>query len=257
MANDTSPLNEIDWNVPPENFKLFKSEVHLWRARLNLPLAKIEKLARIISPDEQQRANRFHFERDRQYFIAGRGILRIILQSYTRIKSHRLRFRYSAAGKPALANATTIAERLHFNLSHSHNLALYAVSYERLVGVDLEQIRLLEDAEKLAQRFFSIREYAFISTLPQECKQEAFFKFWTCKEAYLKAIGDGLAGGLDKVEVELRTNQQPVLLNIPGDSHQASHWSLFQLSPHPGYIATLAVKGQKRDWNLKCWDLPF
>ena len=247
-------MTVISWDVPPVNLKLFKSEVHLWRTRLDLALPKIEKLSKILSPDEQKRANRFHFERDRQHFIAGRGILRKILQSYTGIESHRLQFRYSAAGKPMLANANSIAQKLNFNLSHSYNLALYAVSCERPVGVDVEQIRPLEDAEKLAQRFFSIREYAFISTLPQERKQEAFFKFWTCKEAYLKAIGDGLAS-LNKVEVALEDNKQPILLNIPGDAHEASHWSLLQLSPHSGYVGTLAVKGQRRDWNLKYWDV--
>lgn len=247
-------MTVISWDVPPLSLKLFKSEVHLWRTRLDLSSPQIEKLSKILSPDELKRANRFHFERDRQHFIAGRGILRKILQSYTGIESSRVQFRYSASGKPMLANANSIAQKLNFNLSHSRNLALYAFSCERPVGVDVEQIRPLEDAEKLAQRFFSIREYAFISTLPQERQQEAFFKFWTCKEAYLKAIGDGLAS-LNKVEVAFEDNKPPILLNIPGDTHQASHWSLLQLFPHSGYVGTLAVKGQRRDWNLKSWDV--
>ncbi len=247
----------------PTNLVLSEDEVHVWRADLNLSASRIEQLAQILSPDEQQRAQRFYFERDRKRFIAGRGILRAMLSRYLDLDPTLLQFSYSSRGKPALANTDT-ERTLCFNLSHSNELALYAVrrvsvndagkgsTQESLkescnLGIDLEHLRPMPDAEQLAKRFFSPREYAAISSLPPEQKQEAFFKGWTCKEAYLKAIGYGLAG-LEQVEVSLTPGEPAALLSIQGDSKAASRWSLQQLIPAPGYMAALAVEGH--DWHL-------
>jgi len=134
-------------------------------------------------------------------------------------------------------------------LSHSHELALYAIAHIPLVGIDLEHIRPMDKVEQLVKRFFSPREYAVICSLPDDQKQEAFFRAWTCKEAYLKAIGDGLPG-LDGVEVSLTPGEPAALLSIQGNEEAASGWSVYQLIPAPGYMAALAIEG--RSWNLEC-----
>jgi 4'-phosphopantetheinyl transferase len=235
---------------------LSQDVVHVWRADLNLPESRIQQLAQTLAPDEQHRAFRFYFERDRKHFIAGRGILRTILARYLNMEPEQLQFSYSSRGKPALANTGT-GETVSFNLSHSNGLALYAIAQgaqalpsgrDPRIGIDLEYMRPMPEAEQLAKRFFSAREHAVISSLPVKYKQEAFFHAWTCKEAYLKAIGDGLPG-LDKVEVSLVPGEPPALLSIQGDQQAASHWILHQLIPAPGYMAALAVEGQ--GWNIE------
>lgn len=239
------------WRSPPTNLVLLEDDVHVWRADLNLPALRLQQLARTLCSDEQQRAERFYFEQDKKHFTAGRGLLRTILGRYLDLEPSQLQFSYSSRGKPALVNTNT-AESLCFNLSHSNGLALYTVTRSRLIGIDLEHVRPMPDAEKLAKRFFSPHEYAVISTLLPEQKQEAFFNAWTRKEAYLKATGDGLAG-LEQVEVSLIPGEPAALLSIQGDRQATSGWSLYQLTPAPGYVAALAVEGH--DWHLECVDI--
>ncbi len=240
--------DEPSWHSPPSNLVLSKDVVHIWRADLNLPESVIKSLAKTLVPDEHNRADRFYFERDRKHFIAGRGILRSILGRYLNLEPAQLEFSYGSRGKPALANLG-MGETLSFNLSHSHELALYAIAHTALVGIDLEHIRPMDKVEQLVKRFFSAREYAVICSLPDEQKQEAFFRAWTCKEAYLKAIGDGLPG-LDGVEVSLTPEEPAALLSIQGNEEAASGWSVYQLIPASGYMAALAIEG--RSWNLEC-----
>ena len=239
------------WHSPPKNLVLSKDDVHVWRADLDLPTWRLQPLVQTLSSDEQVRADRFYFEKDRKYFIAGRGLLRTILGHYLDLEPSQLQFSYSSRGKPTLVNTNT-PEALCFNLSHSNGLALYAVTRSRSIGIDLEHVRPMPDAEKLAKRFFSPHEYAVISTLLPEQKQEAFFNAWTRKEAYLKATGDGLAG-LEQVEVSLTPGETAALLSIQGDRQAASRWSMYQLTPALNYIAALAVEGH--DWNLECFDI--
>ena len=120
--------------------------------------------------------------------------------------------------------------------------------------IDLEYIRSVPDAEEIAARFFSCQENAVFRALPPEQKQAAFFNCWTRKEAYIKAIGDGLAFSLDQFDVSLSPGEPARLLGIKGSSAAAAHWSLQELTPAPGYVAALAVEGH--GWSLICWQWP-
>ncbi|NEO33994.1 MAG: 4'-phosphopantetheinyl transferase superfamily protein [Symploca sp. SIO3C6] len=244
------------WSPPPKDLVLQANDVHIWRVHLNLATGKIEQLAQTLSTDEQQRAARFHFEKHRQHFIVGRGMLRTILGHYLNLKPNQLEFSYSSRGKPTLANTDT-NQGLYFNLSHSNELALYAVmpasSIESAqenysLGIDLEYMRPMPEVEKLAQRFFCPRESTLISSLSPALQQEAFFKGWTRKEAYLKATGDGLAG-LEQVEVSLNPGEPAALLSIKGNQEAACHWSMYDLIPAPSYAAALVVEGH--GWQLQ------
>jgi 4'-phosphopantetheinyl transferase len=237
------------WLPPPPDLTLSRDEVHVWQADLDPPASRLQQLAQTLSADEHSRAKRFYFEQHRQRFIAGRGILRTILGRYLGIEPRQLQFCYGPRGKPALAE-TSGGSILQFNLSHSQGLALYAVTRDRQIGIDLECIRSISDVEQIAKRFFSAREYAVISELPPNQKQEAFFRCWTCKEAYLKATGEGLAQ-LDRIEVLLTPGEPVTLLNVTGDLHTAQGWVLQELTPASGYLAALAVAGQ--GWHLSCW----
>ena len=247
MPNIATP----SWHSPPSKINLTTQEIHIWRGDLKVESSKIEQLERNLAPDELERANRFHFAKDRQNFIAGRGFLRKIISLYGKLEPHELQFNYGSHGKPILANST-VANNLAFNLSHSQGLALYTIGYQCSVGIDLEHIRPIKDVENLAKRFFSLGEYDYIASFPPMEMHKAFFQFWTCKEAYLKAIGEGLAG-LEKVEVSLKENDSPQLLKTLGHSN-ASDWFLHQFIPCNDYIATVAVNRQNsifRYWDFR------
>ncbi|AUT03696.1 4'-phosphopantetheinyl transferase [Nostoc sp. CENA543] len=230
------------WLSPPKDFILLPNEVHVWRFQLDITESQLESLSAILSDDELARANRFYFPEHRQRFIAGRGVLRQILGGYLGILPEQVKFDYEARGKPFLAEGLQQSGLL-FNLSHSHNLALCAVNYTRQIGVDLESLRVMEDVEALAQRFFLPQEYNLLRSLPDEQKQKTFFRYWTCKEAYLKATGDGISQ-LEQIEIALTPTEPARLVKLPA-------WSLVELVPDNNYVAALAVAGC--GWQLKCW----
>ena len=238
------------WDAAPKNFSLSSNDIHIWCAVLDLPNLRVEKLAQILSADEVARANKFHFDEHRKRFIVRRGILRMLLGSYVGIEPNQLQFDYNSRGKPALKKSCG-GDKLRFNLSDSHGMALYAVTRDRDLGVDIEHIRPMADAEQLVKRFFSDREYAAFSQLDRTQQEVAFFTCWTRKEAYIKAIGEGLSLPLDRFDVSISPKEPAKLLSIKGDFQLAKNWWLQDLNPAFGYAAALAVEGF--DFNISCW----
>jgi len=241
------------WRSPPETLVLGCDEVHVWRATLDQTPSQIQSYLHHLAADEQARAERFHFERDREHFIVARGVLRAILGGYLKRAPERLSFCYSSHGKPALAGESG-EDAIHFNVSHSHEIALFAVTRGREVGIDVERIRSNLAVEEIAGRFFSRQEVAMLRALPTEKQREAFFRGWTRKEAYLKARGEGLSLPLDQFDVSLAPGEPAAILGTQPDSSEASRWSLQEVTPAPGYVAALAVEGQ--GWRLTCWQWP-
>ena len=139
-------------------------------------------------------------------------------------------------------------------MSHSHGLALYAVTYERDIGIDVEHIRPDLAGLKIAERFFSPREASTLREVPANLRQQAFFNCWTRKEAYLKAIGEGITLRLDQFEVSITPGEPATLRRIKGDPKGASHWSLKALDPGPGCVGALAVKGHGRTLRCSKWE---
>ena len=226
--------------------RLPTSDVHVWLASLDQ--LHVRQLAQTLSEEELARADRFHFHRDRERFIVCRGVLRTILSRYLCVEPCRLRICYGPYGKPYLEEEVE-EDKLQFNLSHSRGLALYAFTRGRNIGVDLEYIRRMTDFGQIAARFFSRNENSALNALPESQRQEAFFNCWTRKEAYIKAIGNGLMHPLNSFDVSLAPGEPARLLNVEGDPQEASRWSLKSLNPAPGYIAALAVAGH--DWQLQ------
>ncbi|MFY9555865.1 MAG: 4'-phosphopantetheinyl transferase superfamily protein [Blastocatellia bacterium] len=229
-------------HIPPEAPALSRKQVHLWRLPLNLGGPDLHRLQQTLASDERARAERFYFERDRRRFIAARGQLRMILGRYVGVSPRALVISYGARGKPFLGRMFGTGA-IKFNLSHSAELALVAVSQDRDIGVDLEEVRALDDAERIAERFFAPRENAALLEVPEAVRTEAFFCCWTLKEAYVKATGDGLARPTESFEVSFAPSKHTRLLSVEGDSREASRWSLVGLAPERGYIGALAVEG--------------
>jgi 4'-phosphopantetheinyl transferase len=227
------------WLSPPAPWKIDRDAVQIWRADLKLSDRVLRALRTTLSEDERARADRFYFERDRAAFVAGRGQLRSLLGRYLNLDPARVKFVYSESGKPALDPALN-GDRLEFNVSHSHDVILYAVTRDRAVGVDLEFARPLADAQQLANRFFTPQEAAQLRALPPEQQQWAFFCGWTRKEAFLKATGAGISQ-LQAVEVSLKPKEPAALLRVQG-SEKCSDWLLSDLAVGPGYAGAIAIK---------------
>ncbi|MBZ5536431.1 MAG: 4'-phosphopantetheinyl transferase superfamily protein [Acidobacteriia bacterium] len=208
-------------------------------------------MAGLLSSDEQERAARFHFEVDRRRFIVGRGLLRTILGQYLEVQPTALRFQYEPQGRPSLA-APERKEKLSFNLSDSGDLAVYALALNRRIGIDLERLRAVPDMLEIAKRFFASEEFDELCSLPGGLQREGFFRCWTRKEAYLKAIGEGLGVPLDQFVVSLASKEVARVVSILGDPEEASRWTLTELAPGADYVAALAVEGQQG--RLSCWD---
>jgi 4'-phosphopantetheinyl transferase len=241
------------WRAPPEMSTIDPDEVHVWRAALDQTPSQIQDFHHHLAADEQARAARLCFERDREHFIAARGVLRNILGRYLNRAPESLSFCYGSHGKPALAGDFDDGA-IRFNVSHSQGLALYAVTRGRELGIDLEHIRSELAVVEIAERFFSRREVAMLRSLPTEMQSQAFFRCWTRKEAYIKARGEGLSLPLDEFDVSLAPGEPAAVLGTLRDPFEALRWSLQDLSPAPGYTAALAAAGH--GWRLICWQWP-
>jgi 4'-phosphopantetheinyl transferase len=240
----------IPWPARSDAAPLPDSEIHVWATTLAVPSDKLAALAATLSPDETERAHKFKFERHRNRFIAARGALRGILGPYLRAHPADLRFIYSANGKPALAENFAGAG-IHFNLAHSEDLGLVAVTRVDRIGVDVEGVRPVKDVEYLVARFFSERENETFKKVPDNEKPAAFFNLWTRKEALLKATGEGITRSLSLVEVSFLPGERARLLAISGDVAPAAQWSLRELSPAAGFTGALAI--QAREISVQCW----
>lgn len=243
------------WFPPPANLSLSENEVHVWRVHLEQPSSQVQQLRDILTADELERADHFYFEEDRQHFIIGRGTLRTILGRYINIDPRRLRFCYNQYGKPFLTSKFD-HHLLNFNLSHSGGLALYAITRNREIGIDLERIRSNFEYEEIAEQFFSPTEVAILRIIPAEKKLKAFFNCWTRKEAYIKAHGKGLSLPLHSFDVSFAPGEPPRLLTTKDDPQEASLWVMRELMPGHGYVGALAVKGLDCRFKIWQWEQP-
>ncbi len=225
------------------------SDVHVWMSWLDLPADRIIQFASTLTKDETERAERFHFERDHNRYIASRGLLRQILGRYVNQNPAQLRLIYGPNGKPSLIGYGT-EHMLQFNVAHSDNLALYAFTQGRPIGIDVEKMRELSDVDGLAKRFFSAREYSAWQSLAHGDRLAAFFKCWTSKEAFIKALGEGLSYPLDQFDVSLNPDEPAGLLAIAGDIAEAKRWSVQALYPAQNYAAAVVSLGK---WQLSHW----
>jgi len=225
--------------------RLPEAEVHVWSAWL----PTVKESMEVLSQEERNRAGRFHFERDRERYIASHATLRRLLARYTGMEPAGITFRLGPRGKPSLADS---ASNIEFNMAHSGEMALYAFARGARIGIDVEHVRPGPAEETIAERFFSAAEVTALSSLPDEERREAFFRCWSRKEAYLKAKGEGIGFGLDQFTVSLLPGEPARLVEMPVDESQ--EWSMYHLEPRDSYIGAVAVEGRV-EW-LRCyyWD---
>jgi 4'-phosphopantetheinyl transferase len=232
------------WHNPPKKLNLGLENIHIWRVNLNLERSQLDRLRSTLSNDEITRAERFYFPKHRHSFIASRGILREILGRYLEIEASQVKFGYELRGKPFLEKESN-GLQLNFNVSHSEDLALYAMACNNQVGIDLEMIRPISDIQQLAQRFFAPSETDAIASLASPYQEQMFFRYWTCKEAYLKATGEGLSS-LEQAEIIFNSSESPKL------SHTSS-WMLQELIPADNYVGAVAFETGSKSLSFWQW----
>jgi 4'-phosphopantetheinyl transferase len=238
------------WQRPPEQLQLAPHEVHLWQASLEAQPEEMTFLAGVLSKDEIERAERFHFQKDHDRFIVARGTLRCILSRYLNQPPATIVFAYTHYGKPFLQSAQ--ADPIRFNLSHAHQLALYALSHTREVGVDVEYVRFQKDTGKIIARFFSESEKMEFQRLPECLRTKAFFSGWTRKEAFVKAHGEGLSFPFEKFSVCLHPDQSGGWVDIAPDKKDGREWRVRDIPVPAAYCAAVAVADP--DLHFRFWD---
>jgi 4'-phosphopantetheinyl transferase len=243
----------IEWLSTKQFPKLLADQVHVWRVCLNHIPTTPSRFTGILSPDEQERAVRFNFEKNRNQFIEARAALRLILSGYLKLTPEELEFSYGAYGKPALANGPS-DNRLRFNLSRRDGLALIAVASGREVGVDVEYVRPDLPVLEIAECAFSAAEIAALESLPKTKQTAGFYNCWTRKEAYVKARGEGVSFPMKQFDVSLNPGAPAALLEIRDDDDEIDRWTLQELPVSENYLGALAVEGANVSvayWN---WD---
>jgi 4'-phosphopantetheinyl transferase len=233
----------------PRRVPLGPDEIHLWLISLARPPLPLPTLQKTLSSDERERASRFHFNRDQRRYVTSRGVLRAILASYLDLDPVTLSFQYSPHGKPSLLPAA----ELRFNLSRSDEQLLVAVNLNRDIGVDVECLRPMSDLDAIARRFFAPAEAARLASLPDAVRVRAFFECWTRKEAFIKAVGEGLSMPLDSFEVAFGPEMTPALLGVRGSEVAARRWSLWGLDPASDVLAAVAVEGRGMSLRPLSW----
>lgn len=212
-------------------------EVHVWRIKLECEGVGFAALQVSLSPDERARAKRFYVPGLQRRWTVARGALRHILATYTQSDPRSLKFCVGRHGKPRLAGP---ADELFFNLTHTNDLALVAVTNTKRVGVDAEAISSGVNVEEMSRCFFAPAEADEILALPPEAQLPAFFATWTRKEAFVKALGGGLSIPLDQFRVSVRSEEPAMLISVGWD--EPAQWSLVDLGQ--GQVAaTAAVEG--------------
>src|SRR5437899_1392204 len=232
------------WLSPPAHLRASQDEVHVWR--VSLDQLQAPKFIALLDDDERTRAARFRFQEHHNRFTVARGALRTILGRYLEVEPAALQFSYGRYGKPALAEGFA-TNTINFNLSHSGEFMLLAVTRGREVGIDIELINQEFATTEIAERFFSRREILSLRSQARQLQTEGFFNCWTRKEAYIKARGEGLSLPLDQFDVSLEPSGAALLDNriSPGE---VSRWSLQELHPARAYCAAVAVEGFS--WRL-------
>ena len=233
--------HDVEWLIPSFEPRLENGDVHVWKADLNCTPEALARLESTLNEEERIRADRLVFERDRNQFVAARGILRTILGRYLHCSPGGVLFAYEPDGKPRLCESTV---PVRFNISHSQGLALLAFARDHEIGIDIEAMRIDIDAEEIATRFFSLTEQTELRALRPEHRTEGFFLCWTRKEAYVKARGGGLGIPLDSFSVSLTPGTPATLRSLDGE-----RWTLRSFRPSPGYAAAVVAEGRSRTFS--------
>jgi 4'-phosphopantetheinyl transferase len=236
------------WKVPPETVLLSAGELHVWRFPLEVDKNLYQRYWQYLSADEQQRAQRFVFEKDRVQSVVSRGVLRSLLGLYLKCPADSVALSATALGKPFCRDHV-----LPFNVSHSHGWAVVVVGQVESLGVDIEWVQPDLDWQPLSSRFFSAAEHQQLLRQPATQQRNAFFCCWTRKEAVVKAIGEGLFFALQNFEVSVSPDQPARLLAVKDQSELVDQLGLISGWLTESYPLCVAVGGEVKALRAYEW----
>ena len=226
-----------------QSIALQPGRVDLWYTACNrVDQRLLEAYWELLSPDETERAQRFHFDRDRHLYLTAHAMLRTVLSRYSPVEPQRWEFETEGNGKPRVAKPPAAEQTLQFNLSHTRGLAVCAVTCERRIGVDVESLSRQPNILGLAKRYFAPSESANVAALPEDRRHGRFFEYWTLKESYIKAIGTGLATPLDRFSFDLDAQGPPGIAFIEGVEDEPADWQFAQFCIGAGFQGALAIQ---------------
>jgi 4'-phosphopantetheinyl transferase len=238
--------------MQPECSYNLADAIHIWTLPTQAADAVVAKFEQVLASNEIERASRFRFPHLRDSFVIRHGVLRHLLGRYLQLNPAKVLFDYGPNGKPGLNPATGP----QFNMTHSAGMAAIALGTDCQIGIDLERIRPLPEMQHIASSYFCPEEVAEIAFLPQHEREPAFFRCWTRKEAYVKAIGEGLSAPLNSFRVTLQADAPARLVHLGGDATAASGWTLHDLNLAPDCTAALAYSGRPRSLSIFQLDDP-
>ena len=227
--------------------KLERDDVHIWSVSSVIDAERLAHIGRVLSPDEWDRARRYHFERDYRSFVVRRSALRELLARYCSRQPNAIKFSSGPNGKPGLCDPESL---IRFSVSHSGERILFGFSYKYEIGVDIEFVRRDLDFGNLSKRFFSPTEHAALIAAPMVQRSNLFYEYWTCKEACVKADGRGLSLQLEKFSIKpaaqhkcLREIVNRDYIGIPPDLRVRI------VIPAAGYAGAIARRGDT--WGIE------
>lgn len=216
-------------------------EIEVVVTRLDVGREAVRASAALLSDAERLRASRFRFARDRRRFSVARAQLRELLSARLGIRPQSVDLVYGTHGKPALAPRCATSN-LRFNVSHADDVAVYAFTRGREIGIDIESVCVIRDADDIAARFFSRRESEAYLALDPRDRPLGFFNCWTRKEAFIKALGGGLSHPLDRFDVSLAPGEPAKILRVESTPGARCGWTLHSFSPGAGLIGAIVVR---------------
>lgn len=240
----------MQWIKAEKVPELEHGHIDIWRSVINLPKQQLEEFHASLSEEERARAGRFTFPDKFEEYVVTRGLLRQALAQVLGNSADSFQFDYTREKKPYLDRRFK-DQQISLNVSHSHGLALVALSLDRKLGIDVEKIREDVEYEKLARRFFSEAENKEFEKYQGE-KTRAFFATWTRKEAFVKAVGKGIAYGLSEFDVNIDPDAAPRMLRSGWQEDDLNNWHMATLDCAEGYMAT--VISDRSEFGLRLWE---
>ena len=244
-----------EWELTSHVPTFSPQDVQIWKLSLKISEAMRAELWLTLSLDEQERAQRFIQPHDQLGFVAVRGQLRWLLGQHLGIDPAPVTFSYGEKGKPRLAKGNGADLNLKFNLSHSHGIALIALTTDQELGVDLEEISTRIDYEGITQRFLASGEQEALFNQPEVQRCATFFQLWTRKEACIKAMGGSIAQGLEQIDVSMGLEQTTNTITLPQAGNVSTTLFIHDLQPMTGYAGALATTSSAD--NLQRYTLDF
>lgn len=233
----------------PVGYEIERGAVHVWKSQFQLDSLLSSKFTGCLSKEEIEKASRFVSQSDQDRYVFSHGLLRTILGGYLCCDPMQLNFNTNQYGKPYL-NSLLSGTEIRFNLSHSCDMMLVAISCGIEVGIDIEYMREIEHARDIVNQYFSSHERQILSDLPPTELRDAFYTFWTAKEAFLKGVGKGLSYPLDRFSILFSRTTNDGSVYISNGLFDTINWTVLRLFPGDGYAGALAMEVPATDLKL-------